>query len=568
MIDLAGYTLTFADEFDARSISQNGADTKWADIRSEWRLDKNADIGFGRSSFVDAASGYDPFKVADGILTITAVPDKTPFGYPGSWESGLITTQGVFSQKYGYFEMRADMSSTKGSWDAFWLLPDKQTRNPFNPSKWQELDVVEHYGAWDRGVYSAIHTTDLDKQDYSSTQSYAETSTTSGFHTYGVLWTEKTISFYLDGRLTSTKATPSDMHTPMHILANLAVEDGADPNGDPLQMKIDYIRAYAANGSPDLAHFHIGTPGDDRLIGDTSDDVFRPLGGFNTVDGGSGHDILELAGAHSSYTYLSSGGIDYLYRPGELDKIMSVEEVHFADMNSSWSDTIKNMNSFEPSAYVASYADLIKAFGIDTNAAVQHFVNWGFRENRTVTFDSLDYIASYTDLIQAFGADATRGAQHFIRFGANEGRTVTFNGLEYIASYSDLIQAFGADATMGAQHFMRWGVNEGRTVTFDAKAYAAANADVALVFGNDAEALARHYVTYGFAEGRSLGLNAAPAVSTVSAAYVDTVVDHPIPAAAFSSSVLDHFDAGHHGAWTDVLSFSLPTDNLVIPDWF
>ena len=59
---------------------------------------------------MDKGSGYDPFQVQNGALSITAVPDRTTSGVPGSWESGLLTTQGNFSQTYGYFEVRADFS--------------------------------------------------------------------------------------------------------------------------------------------------------------------------------------------------------------------------------------------------------------------------------------------------------------------------------------------------------------------------------------------------------------------------------------------------------------------------
>jgi hypothetical protein len=65
-LDLTDYRLTFDDEFNNRSISQNGAGTTWADIRREWRFDANSDIGFGNSSFLDAGSGYDPFNVQNG----------------------------------------------------------------------------------------------------------------------------------------------------------------------------------------------------------------------------------------------------------------------------------------------------------------------------------------------------------------------------------------------------------------------------------------------------------------------------------------------------------------------
>lgn len=83
-LDFTNYVLTFSDEFNIRSISQTGAGTTWADIRTEWRYDSNSDIGFGSSSFVDPASGYDPFSVHDGVLTITAVPDRTASGPRGT----------------------------------------------------------------------------------------------------------------------------------------------------------------------------------------------------------------------------------------------------------------------------------------------------------------------------------------------------------------------------------------------------------------------------------------------------------------------------------------------------
>ncbi len=249
MVNLAGYKLTFDDDFNNRSISQTGSGTTWSDIRPQWRFDTNSDIGFGTSSFVDAASGYDPFSVSGGALSITAVPDRTTSGYPGSEESGLISTEGRFSQTYGYFEMRAQTSGAPGSWDAFWMLPDQPAANPTNAPGWQELDVVEHYGGNDKGVYSTIHTTDqtpnIPWQD--NRQVYSETAGLStGYHTYGMDWEPDRISFYVDGNLMGSQATPSDMHSPMYLLANLATQSGAPV---PMTTKIDYIRAYSKDSS-------------------------------------------------------------------------------------------------------------------------------------------------------------------------------------------------------------------------------------------------------------------------------------------------------------------------------
>ena len=244
-LSLIDYKLTFDEEFNSRSISKAAGATTWGDIRPEWKMGDNADIGFGHSSFVDAASGYDPFKVSNGALTVTATGDVTSSGYSGSMESGLITTQGGFSQKYGYFEMRADLSDAKGGWDAFWMMPDHMTPDPNGAGGWQELDVVEHYAGNNKGVYSTIHTTEQTPNIpwQQNRQVYSELANASGYHTYGVDWQADKISFYVDGKFVGSQATPSDMHDPMYIMVNLATQDGATT--DDQQMKIDYIRAFS-----------------------------------------------------------------------------------------------------------------------------------------------------------------------------------------------------------------------------------------------------------------------------------------------------------------------------------
>jgi beta-glucanase (GH16 family) len=336
MIDLSGYKLTFAEEFSTRSISQDGANTTWADIRPEWRFDANSDIGFGRSSFVDAASGYDPFKVADGVLTITAVPDRTEFGYPGSWESGVIHTKGEFSQTYGYFEMRADLSDTPGSWDAFWLLPDKPANNL---PGWQELDIVEHYGNNAKGVYSWIHTTDPSANPNLDLQIYSEhAALTSGYHTYGMEWGAETIGFYVDGELMGTRDTPSDMHGPMYILANLAAQTEATSASSPMTMKIDYIRAYSSEADagatvpdtvPSPGGGSAGLPsGPIAPVGPGNADLLMGTSGADTINAGYGSDTADgLAGSDAIYgnqdtdSLIGGDGNDVIYGGQDADVV-------------------------------------------------------------------------------------------------------------------------------------------------------------------------------------------------------------------------------------------------------
>jgi beta-glucanase (GH16 family) len=277
-LDLTGYKLTFSDEFNTRSISATGEGTTWADMRTEWVMsDGKAEVGFGHSSFVDPSSGYDPFKVEGGALTITAAGDVTPSGFQGSMESGLITTEGDWSQKQGYFEMRADLSNAPHAWDAFWMMPDQQV-NPGTPDAWQELDVVEHYGQNDKGVYSHIHTTDpqngIPWQE--NLQVYSELANKDGYHTYGVLWEADKLSFYVDGEFKGSQVTPSDYSNPQYLIANLATQAGA-VGGE--QMKIDYIRAYSKDGSnPTVALGQVSAPDghDPGMYGATALDGSAP----------------------------------------------------------------------------------------------------------------------------------------------------------------------------------------------------------------------------------------------------------------------------------------------------
>lgn len=167
--------------------------------------------------------------------------------------------------------------------------------------------------------------------------------------------------------------------------------------------------------------------------------------------------------------------------------------------------------------YVASHADLIQFFGINsTEAGRLHYITNGFNEGRTVTFNGYDYLASYSDLMQAFGTDSTAATNHYIASGFTEGRTISFNGLNYLASYSDLISTFGNDAVEATKHYINAGFGEGRTVSFDGLEYTASYSDLISAFGTNATAATKHYINAGFNEGRSISFNGLEYIASYS----------------------------------------------------
>lgn len=157
--------------------------------------------------------------------------------------------------------------------------------------------------------------------------------------------------------------------------------------------------------------------------------------------------------------------------------------------------------------YIASYPDLIAAFGLDAAAGQRHYDSWGGAEGRSLTlFDPLRYAASNPDLVRAFGANEDALARHYIEWGFREGRsTASFDALRYAASNPDLARAYGTDQGPITRHYIEWGLSEGRsTSSFDALLYAASNLDLARAFGTNEGLITRHYIEWGLSEGRPI----------------------------------------------------------------
>lgn len=254
-LDLNTMHLTFDDEFNSLSL-YNGVSGTWDPTYGFGGLNNFASRIHGdeKQIYVDpsftgstsSALGANPFSIHDGILDITAAPTSPALadaleGY--QYTSGLITTRESFQQTYGYFEMRAELPQGQGLWPAFWLMPANGGWPP-------ELDVVEMLGNNPSTIYTTAHFNGPTGPAQSAFGSNVA-DTSSGFHTYGVDWEPDQITWYFDGKQVAQTATPADMHSPMYLLANLAVGGSWPGSPDattpfPANMQIDYIRAYAS----------------------------------------------------------------------------------------------------------------------------------------------------------------------------------------------------------------------------------------------------------------------------------------------------------------------------------
>ena len=242
--------LTFRDEFNSLSLDTGttATDAKFWNSAMHGGYVRSLTGNKEQQIYLDPdykGLGVNPFSVKNGILTIKAAPASTAVknatGY--SYTSGALTSQGEFSQKYGYFEMRAQVPEGKGLWPAFWLLNDNENWPP-------ELDVMETIGSEMNKVHQTIHS------DYGNKgkTTYFDSNISDAYHTFGMDWTKENITFYIDGKATSTMATPADLHSSMYLVMNMAVGGSwpGSPDGSTFKnatYNIDYVRVYQHGGS-------------------------------------------------------------------------------------------------------------------------------------------------------------------------------------------------------------------------------------------------------------------------------------------------------------------------------
>lgn len=272
-VNLRGYHLTYdyeADSFDPTQLRVNApAGALTTTIEHGWRTFADGGADEQVQCYEDNSYGADPFALLpNGTLQITASPgiNATCPGPAGNimteYVSGIVTTQGNFSQTYGYFEMRAKMPAGAGMWPAFWLAAASGAEFP-------EIDTVEAFGATNPAngqggtnqVYWNVHSANSAGNSIGNWVT-VPANITRGFHAYGVLWQTNDITWYFDGKQIAKTPTPSDANVPMFMIANISVGGSwaGPPNNDTGRMQIDYIRAFASGPGNPVAAQPVSSP--------------------------------------------------------------------------------------------------------------------------------------------------------------------------------------------------------------------------------------------------------------------------------------------------------------------
>lgn len=196
--------------------------------------------------------GLNPFKVSDGVLSIVATrtpPELRDVLFNNEYTSGILTTQGSFAQKYGYFEIRSKVPAGAAVWPAFWMLADDGGWPP-------EIDVMEGRGQKPGDVVMTTHWRIFETQKiHTCGFDFTVPDAVGTFHDYGALWQPDRITYFIDRRPVADIKAPVSFVEPMYMIVNLAM--GAKDFGgvgfvaadspDTVAFEIDRISAYQIN---------------------------------------------------------------------------------------------------------------------------------------------------------------------------------------------------------------------------------------------------------------------------------------------------------------------------------
>ncbi|GGF36132.1 beta-glucanase [Echinicola rosea] len=212
------------------------------------QLDVNWEAQNGPSGHILCSRWRENAEVKDGILYLK---NKKENRAGQEWTSASIWTRRKF--KYGYFECRYKYAAAEATNNSFWLMT--KGASPTEGKRF-ELDINE--GHYPNMVNTNIH----NHTDLVLTESGKKTSMRNPeaftfenidfsreYHTFGLLWDEKELVFYMDGK-EIRRVTNEFSFSEVPIFLSLAIIKWHGTVTDAIDgtsMKIDWVRYYQEN---------------------------------------------------------------------------------------------------------------------------------------------------------------------------------------------------------------------------------------------------------------------------------------------------------------------------------
>lgn len=348
-----GYVLVWHDEFDGNTIDPQ----KWT-FETGDGTEFGLPVGWGNNELQIYTNNEENARIEqDGdvsALVITALKHGE-----NDFTSAKLTTNGLFSMRFGRVDVRAKLPQGQGIWPAIWTLGDN--RSIVDWPGCGEIDIMEMLGHDPKKVYATVHYVDGENRK-GENQGYYETSGTSfsdDYHVFSLEWTPEKMSFMVDGTKYHEVSIEDDMKEFLrshYLILNVAVGGYWPGYPDettvfPQSMYVDYVRVFEKEGfTPpeppvlDIDEETLGPPIDSSIVYHAIKDGFDDLGYLevisfggggepfigtseNAIDGelslefdfpggswGGGYFLMEQPRNLSNYTHL----IFALHKPDEL----------------------------------------------------------------------------------------------------------------------------------------------------------------------------------------------------------------------------------------------------------
>jgi beta-glucanase (GH16 family) len=200
------YQLVFQDNFPGTSVNPanwNQVGPWGHPVASNW----------SNFSYPSEHGDFSAVSVSNGTVSITAKNTG------GNWTGGILSTNGLHQWQYGYFQVTAKLPAGQGYWPGIWLYGSDSSND--------ELDMLESVGGGNT-AYQTVH--DASGSEAGQAVTNNPTFTTS-FHTYGMLWTPTSITFFIDGVKTGT--VNANINEPMYLMLDIDLAGPGQWGGPP-----------------------------------------------------------------------------------------------------------------------------------------------------------------------------------------------------------------------------------------------------------------------------------------------------------------------------------------------
>ena len=252
----ARYELVFSDEFNSADGTQPD-ETKWRRCSREHPTWKRF---MSTTEEEHVLTGY----IKDGKFVARCVPNPYKQADPVDMISGGIESSGKFAVRYGKIEARILTGGHTGNFPAFWMMPqDNSLGWPYAG----EIDIWEQINS-ENVSYHTIHSrwanTTADGKLCQGQGGNPQKSgsvknvTTGNYHTFTLEWTEKLLTWYVDGVRAFSYARSSNENDlslgqwpfdkPFYLILNQSVGNGSwaancDTNHE-YETRFDWVRVY------------------------------------------------------------------------------------------------------------------------------------------------------------------------------------------------------------------------------------------------------------------------------------------------------------------------------------